>query len=237
MLGNCFLLLYISRNNCQIYFFFFFLKKEKTKTRKRSVIDANWLVFHCWPQVWELYKSGRLAEAIDPCLNSDYPAREAMDVLQIGLLCTQALASSRPSMAAIVKLLTSEGEREVDIPKQPPFLNPCGPSRRSCRITSLVSHAVSKLEGSSCTSTTDSGSSSNLPSRSGDFADLNSNWTFNLFFFFFFQKMKYIILEIVHSEWAASALDFIYNLCFSKTKNEKQETRETLPNKSLFSTI
>ncbi|XP_022152135.1 cysteine-rich receptor-like protein kinase 42 [Momordica charantia] len=125
--------------------------------------------------VWELYKSGRIAEAIDPCLNNDFPAREAMDVLQIGLLCTQAQASLRPSMVAIAKLLTSEGEREVEIPKQPPFLNPCGPSRRSCRISSLVSHAVSKLEISSATSTTDSGSSSNLPSRSGDFADLNSN--------------------------------------------------------------
>ncbi|KAG6581043.1 Cysteine-rich receptor-like protein kinase 42, partial [Cucurbita argyrosperma subsp. sororia] len=99
--------------------------------------------------VWDLYKSGRLSEAIDSCLNKDYPAKEAMDVLQIGLLCTQALASLRPSMATVVKLLSSEGERKVSIPEQPPFLNPCGASRRSCRVSSLVS----KLEVSSGTST------------------------------------------------------------------------------------
>ncbi|KGN59813.2 cysteine-rich receptor-like protein kinase 42 [Cucumis sativus] len=124
--------------------------------------------------VWDLYKTERLTEAIDTSLNKDYPAKEAMDILQIGLLCTQALASLRPSMATIVKLLTSDVERKVGIPEQPPFLNPCGTSKRSCRISSLVSHAVSKLEVSSCTST-DSGFSSNLPSRSGDFAELNSN--------------------------------------------------------------
>ncbi|XP_022934185.1 cysteine-rich receptor-like protein kinase 42 [Cucurbita moschata] len=122
--------------------------------------------------VWDLYKSGRLSEAIDSCLNKDYPAKEAMDVLQIGLLCTQALASLRPSMATVVKLLSSEGERKVSIPEQPPFLNPCGASRRSCRVSSLVS----KLEVSSGTST-DSGSSSssNLPSRTGDLTELNPN--------------------------------------------------------------
>ncbi|XP_038905701.1 cysteine-rich receptor-like protein kinase 42 [Benincasa hispida] len=124
--------------------------------------------------VWDLYKSERLTEAIDTSLNRDYPAKEATDVLQIGLLCTQALASLRPSMATIVKLLTSDVERKVAIPEQPPFLNPCGLSRRSCRSSSLVSHAASKLEVSSCTST-DSGSFSNLPSRSGDLAELNSN--------------------------------------------------------------
>ncbi|KAL0554850.1 hypothetical protein IC582_008778 [Cucumis melo] len=124
--------------------------------------------------VWDLYKTERLTAAIDTSLNKDYPAKEAMDVLQIGLLCTQALASLRPSMATIVKLLTSDVERKVGIPEQPPFLNPCEPSRRSCRISSLVSHAVSKLEVSSCTSS-DSAFSSNLPSRSGDFAELNSN--------------------------------------------------------------
>lgn len=138
---------------------------------RREEVDNILIVL--MPQVWDLYKSGRLSEAIDSCLNKDYPAKEAMDVLQIGLLCTQALASLRPSMATVVKLLSSEGERKVSIPEQPPFLNPCGASRRSCRVSSLVS----KLEVSSGTST-DSGSSSsssNLPSRTGDLTELNPN--------------------------------------------------------------
>ncbi|XP_027358759.1 cysteine-rich receptor-like protein kinase 42 [Abrus precatorius] len=72
--------------------------------------------------VWRLYQSNRLAEAVDPCLGHDVPAEEASRVFQIGLLCTQASASLRPSMAQVVCML-SNSNLNVPIPKQPPFLN------------------------------------------------------------------------------------------------------------------
>ncbi|TKY50451.1 Cysteine-rich receptor protein kinase 42 [Spatholobus suberectus] len=72
--------------------------------------------------VWKLYKSNRLAEAVDPCLGDDFPPAEASRVFQIGLLCTQASASLRPSMAQVVCML-SNSNLDVPIPKQPPFLN------------------------------------------------------------------------------------------------------------------
>jgi len=63
-----------------------------------------------------------LGEAVDPCLGNEFPAREASRVFQIGLLCTQASASLRPSMAQVACML-SNSDLDVPIPKQPPFLN------------------------------------------------------------------------------------------------------------------
>jgi hypothetical protein len=48
--------------------------------------------------------------------------REASNVLQIGLLCTQASAALRPSMFEVVEMLNNE-KCVIPSPKQPPFLN------------------------------------------------------------------------------------------------------------------
>ncbi|KAK7381410.1 hypothetical protein VNO78_34082 [Psophocarpus tetragonolobus] len=72
--------------------------------------------------VWKFHLSNGLAEAVDPCLGDDFPAIEASRVFQIGLLCTQASASLRPSMAQVVSML-SNSNLDVPTPKQPPFLN------------------------------------------------------------------------------------------------------------------
>ncbi|GJV67097.1 cysteine-rich receptor-like protein kinase 42 [Tanacetum coccineum] len=74
--------------------------------------------------VWKLYKEGVVAESIDPLLDGDFPEQEALQVLQIGLLCTQASAALRPSMAQVVEFLTTtDVDHQIPIPHQPPFLN------------------------------------------------------------------------------------------------------------------
>ncbi|KAF2315897.1 hypothetical protein GH714_040692 [Hevea brasiliensis] len=72
--------------------------------------------------VWKHYKAKTVALAIDPRLTDRHPGKDAENVLQIGLLCTQASASLRPSMAEVVQMLTNR-EYEIPSPKQPPFLN------------------------------------------------------------------------------------------------------------------
>ncbi|XP_068641367.1 cysteine-rich receptor-like protein kinase 42 [Aristolochia californica] len=72
--------------------------------------------------VWKNYRSNNLTESVDPRLNGNFPEKRARDVLQIGLLCTQALVSLRPSMYEVVNMLTSE-DTTIPAPKQPPFLN------------------------------------------------------------------------------------------------------------------
>ncbi|KAJ9562938.1 hypothetical protein OSB04_008098 [Centaurea solstitialis] len=74
--------------------------------------------------VWKLYKEGAVTEAIDPLLGGDFPDHEAVQVMQIGLLCTQASATLRPSMTEVIEYLTTKGEdRQIPVPQQPPFLN------------------------------------------------------------------------------------------------------------------
>ncbi|KAG2383810.1 Cysteine-rich receptor-like protein [Vigna angularis] len=90
-------------------------------SRKRTIITAV-SILAAVVVIWKLYQSNRLAEAVDPCLGDEFPEREASRVFQIGLLCTQASASLRPSMAQVACML-SNSNLDVPIPKQPPFLN------------------------------------------------------------------------------------------------------------------
>jgi hypothetical protein len=57
---------------------------------------------------------------VDASLKELYHPREALKCIQIGLLCVQEDATGRPSMLAIVFMLSSE--TEIPSPKQPAFL-------------------------------------------------------------------------------------------------------------------
>ncbi|KAK2981549.1 hypothetical protein RJ640_027974, partial [Escallonia rubra] len=122
--------------------------------------------------VWKLYKMNKLAELVDPCLNGDFPEREASFVLEIGLLCTQAAASLRPSMTRVVQMLNNT-DCEIPMPNQPPFLSsrlqdPAN-SARYYSINSLVSNALTKTEVSYTSTESSTIQSSDGPSKSGEF--------------------------------------------------------------------
>ncbi|KAG8481694.1 hypothetical protein CXB51_026573 [Gossypium anomalum] len=98
--------------------------------------------------VWTLYRSNVLAEAIDPCIRDEMSEKEAPEVLQVGLLCTQASVLLRPSMAEVVQMLTDK-DYEIPTPNQPPFLNAnvleAASSSRSCSTDSFVNNALKKF--------------------------------------------------------------------------------------------
>ncbi|CAI0455133.1 unnamed protein product, partial [Linum tenue] len=71
--------------------------------------------------VWFYYRTNRLIEAVDSSLDSDFPADEALTVLRIGLLCSQASVSLRPSMGQVIEMLTNR-DSEIAAPSQPPFM-------------------------------------------------------------------------------------------------------------------
>ncbi|XP_058188201.1 cysteine-rich receptor-like protein kinase 42 [Rhododendron vialii] len=119
--------------------------------------------------VWQLYKTNRLPESIDPRLNGDFPAKEASRVLQIGLLCTQASVALRPSMEEVVDMLINRDD-EIPVPNQPPFLtasalNPAS-SDRSCSVNSLILNALTKMGASGTSTESSTMPSSDEPSRS-----------------------------------------------------------------------
>ncbi|CAE6204014.1 unnamed protein product [Arabidopsis arenosa] len=94
---------------------------------------------HLLQRVWNLYTLSRLVEALDPCLKDEFlqvqgSEAEACKVLRVGLLCTQASPSLRPSMEEVIRMLT-ERDYPIPSPTNPPFL----------RISSLATD----LEGGS----------------------------------------------------------------------------------------
>ncbi|EOY02466.1 Cysteine-rich RLK 42 [Theobroma cacao] len=119
--------------------------------------------------VWALYRSNRLAEAVDYSIKDDTSAKEAPDVLQIGLLCTQASVSLRPSMAQVVQMLTDK-DCEIPSPNQPPFLNASvldpTSSTRSNSTDSFTTNAVRKIQDSGTSSEPSRTLSSDEASRS-----------------------------------------------------------------------
>ncbi|XP_030531395.2 cysteine-rich receptor-like protein kinase 42 [Rhodamnia argentea] len=101
--------------------------------------------------VWKHYKSNSLAECIDPVLKDKFPVSEALNVLQIALLCTQASPDLRPSMSEVVEML-NDRERIVPVPTQPPFLNSNltpGDSSRSSNTNPGISNQLTNSEISS----------------------------------------------------------------------------------------
>ncbi|KAI3725999.1 hypothetical protein L1987_65796 [Smallanthus sonchifolius] len=113
--------------------------------------------------VWKLYKDGVVSEAIDPLLKGEFPEHEALEVMQIGLLCTQASAALRPSMAEVVEFFTTKAENRqtpIPVPHQPPFLN-----ARSLMSQGLSSSTSSQLTKAGLSYTNTSRSSTTLSSE------------------------------------------------------------------------
>ncbi|KAK1439631.1 hypothetical protein QVD17_05451 [Tagetes erecta] len=59
-------------------------------------------------RVWLEYKEGELERMVDASVIEDVDVYEACRYLKIGLLCTQSLPKSRPSMSAVIKMLNDE---------------------------------------------------------------------------------------------------------------------------------
>ena len=59
-------------------------------------------------------------EIVDPSLGETYPANEVSRCIQIGLLCVQEHATDRPTMSAVVFMLSNV--TPLPSPKQPAFI-------------------------------------------------------------------------------------------------------------------
>ncbi|KAM7493138.1 hypothetical protein LguiB_027747 [Lonicera macranthoides] len=69
---------------------------------------------------WKMWKDGTPLELMDPTLVDSHVRNEVMRCIQMGLLCVQENVDSRPSVAAIVLMLSSYNV-SFPLPKQPPF--------------------------------------------------------------------------------------------------------------------
>lgn len=63
-------------------------------------------------RAWTLYEKGTLVQLVDTLLEGDSNIDEACRYLKIGLVCTQVMPKTRPTMSTVVKML--KGELDVD---------------------------------------------------------------------------------------------------------------------------
>ncbi|KAI6704330.1 hypothetical protein NL676_007292 [Syzygium grande] len=70
--------------------------------------------------VWKNWREGSISNIIDPSITFG-PSTEIMRCIQIGLLCVQENASSRPTMASVLLMLNSHSVT-LQVPSKPAFL-------------------------------------------------------------------------------------------------------------------
>lgn len=79
---------------------------------------------HCHLQVWNQYKANTLDNVIDRRIYNNDVRDEIIQVILIGLQCTQADLHSRPTMSRVVEMLRSNsGDEEAFLLTDPPFLD------------------------------------------------------------------------------------------------------------------
>jgi hypothetical protein len=73
--------------------------------------------------VWKHYKDNTVEMIVDRSIYEDTIRDEAIHILQIGLLCTQANPDDRPTMGNVVELLRNHRNDLEVVLSDPPFLN------------------------------------------------------------------------------------------------------------------
>lgn len=74
--------------------------------------------------VWYLHREGRLLEAVDQRLGSDFNAEEAERLLLLGLACSHPTASDRPKTHVVVQILSGSVPPPSVPLFRPPFVWP-----------------------------------------------------------------------------------------------------------------
>ncbi|KAJ7544700.1 hypothetical protein O6H91_09G090100 [Diphasiastrum complanatum] len=89
---------------------------ELVSGKKCVTSDADYVLLLEW--AWQLYEENRLMELVDLTLKPTLKEEEANRVIHVAFLCTQNVATKRPTMPQVVAMLV--GERETrDISNTP----------------------------------------------------------------------------------------------------------------------
>ena len=93
-------------------------------------------------QVWKLHETEEVLEIVDTAMGDECGKEEVLRMIQLGLLCTQASVTQRPSMSEIVAMLVSK--REVNILQTTPMQPALGQTVRGAHSDSGTSSSASK---------------------------------------------------------------------------------------------
>ncbi|KAL8218911.1 hypothetical protein R6Q57_022284 [Mikania cordata] len=103
---------------------------------------------------WYHFQKNKVEEIFDPNLmmhiypNINYQ-KEAIKVVQVGLLCTQEAPSLRPSMSSVLKMLAKDDE-PLPLPSNPPFID-----EKTMELNHITHKSQSYSDDSSSVATVD----------------------------------------------------------------------------------
>ncbi|WCJ19345.1 hypothetical protein M5689_001640 [Euphorbia peplus] len=95
-------------------------------------------------QAWEMYKSKKLVDMVDPVLNlkGKVNEEEAVTFLKVALLCVQEKIGSRPKLSKALKMMTNEiNISNVEITK--PAIITDFMNVKTCNLRSHTSQTIS----------------------------------------------------------------------------------------------
>ncbi|XP_034691903.1 G-type lectin S-receptor-like serine/threonine-protein kinase CES101 isoform X1 [Vitis riparia] len=78
-------------------------QKNKSFHHNHGAFAINLAVY-----AWDLWKEGTSLELVDPMLEDSYSTTQMLRCIRIALLCVQESATDRPTMSAIISMLTNE---------------------------------------------------------------------------------------------------------------------------------
>ncbi|KAK9019493.1 hypothetical protein V6N11_054011 [Hibiscus sabdariffa] len=93
-------------------------EESRTKLSWETAIDFDLQVgeFFLVQKAWEMYKSNKLVQLVDPALNkTGFSEREVDRFLRVGLICVQQKCGLRPYMSTAIKMMHGE----VDVRNSP----------------------------------------------------------------------------------------------------------------------
>ncbi|KAL8467907.1 hypothetical protein ACS0TY_031232 [Phlomoides rotata] len=93
---------------------------EITSGRKNTSFNHQDGPLNLLGYVWKLWEEGNVVTSIDPKISSPSNEAEVVRCINIGLLCVQELPQDRPSVSAVLSMLSSEIIKLPE-PKQPAF--------------------------------------------------------------------------------------------------------------------
>ncbi|KAL2932285.1 Receptor-like serine/threonine-protein kinase SD1-7 [Bienertia sinuspersici] len=93
--------------------------------------------------VWELWKESRTLEIVDPYLKDGDNEEELLISLQTGLLCVQERSDDRPTMSAVVFMLSNKVE--LPSPNQPAFVHKGNHSDADPSSSSAGAYSINDL--------------------------------------------------------------------------------------------
>lgn len=83
-----------------------------------STVDFN-MTFGILFQAWQLWNEGRSLDLVDSSITDSCPTNEVLRCIHVGLLCVQENVTSRPTMLAVVSMLSNE--MAIPPPKKPAY--------------------------------------------------------------------------------------------------------------------